>query len=151
MPTFRIGGTAATLHLFAPRTSLATRSAEDLLLYTVPRLLPGWRAPRSLLLTLLLFAGQLYLRSYDEYVGMCRLLGVPYHADTDGEESQSTAEEVEEEEAYVFEPTAIQFFLALFERIRHSSADISTTDLGHILAGDVLLSPSAFSGPMRAR
>ncbi|KAK0708507.1 hypothetical protein B0H67DRAFT_648563 [Lasiosphaeris hirsuta] len=45
----------------------------------------------------------------------------------------------------------VQFFLALFKRIRHPSADISTTDLRHILAGDVLLPPFAFSGPTRAR
>jgi hypothetical protein len=151
MPTFRAGGTAATLHLFAPRTSLATRSADDLLLYMTPPLLPGWRAPRALLLTLRLFAGQLYLRSYDEYVSMCRLLGVPCHADTDGGESSSGAKEQEEEDAYAFGPAAVPFFLALFKRIRHPAADFSTTDLGHIFAGDVLLPPAAFSGPRRAR
>jgi len=149
MPIFRAGGIAATLHLFAPRTSLATRSAEDLLLYTTPPLIPGWRAPRALMLTLLLFAGQLYLRSYDEYIGMCRLLGVPYHASINDEESLSGAKE--EKEAHVFEPAAVHFFLALFQQIRHPSADISRTDLGHILAGDVLLPPSAFSGPTRAQ
>jgi len=72
------GRTAARLHLFAPRTCLATRSAEDLLLYTTPALPAGWRAPQTLVLMLLLFAGQLYLRTYNDYVDMCQLLGAPY-------------------------------------------------------------------------
>ncbi|KAK0750669.1 hypothetical protein B0T18DRAFT_463287, partial [Schizothecium vesticola] len=152
LPTFRAGGVAATLHLFAPRTSLTTRSAEDLVLYTTPALLPKWRPPRALRLTLLLFAGQLYLRSYDDYVAMCRLLSVQYNATTSDNNDNSLARANQrEEEAFVLEPAAIQFFIALFERIRHPATDITTTDMGHILAGDVLLSPSAFSGPLRAR
>jgi len=80
---------------------------------------------------------------------MCRLLGVLYHASINDEESLLGAKE--EKEAHVFEPAAVHFFLALFQQIRHPSADISRTDLGYILAGDVLLPPSAFSGPTRAQ
>ncbi|KAK1836413.1 hypothetical protein QBC39DRAFT_406982 [Podospora conica] len=152
LPIFRAGGVTATLHLFAPRTSLTTRSAEDLLLYTTPAPRSGWCPPRVLLRTLLLFAGQLYLRSYDDYVAMCRFLGVPYSATTGDDNDNSLAGANKGgEEAFVLEPAAIQFFEALFERIRHPATDISTTDMGHIFAGDVRLQPSAFSGPLRAR
>jgi hypothetical protein len=147
MPAFRASGTAATLHLFAPRTNLVTRSADDLLLYTTPALPPGWLAPRDLMVALLLFAGQLYLRSYDEYAEICRFLGVPYRADLGHEGGLSRALE----ETGVFGPTATRFFLTLFKRIRYPSDDISATDLGHILTSDVLLPPSAFSKTMRTR
>ncbi|KAL8366668.1 hypothetical protein RB595_010505 [Gaeumannomyces hyphopodioides] len=145
MPTFRSGSTATTLHLFVPRTSLTTRSAEDLLLYTTPATPPGWRAPRTLILTLLLFAGQLYLRTYDDYVETCRLLGVPYRTGAEDDEGQTG-----NVKTGAFGPDAVPFFLGLFERIRHPSVDLSCTDIGHVLAGDVLR-PSYFSGPMRAR
>ncbi|KAH7007900.1 uncharacterized protein B0I36DRAFT_370609 [Microdochium trichocladiopsis] len=145
MPAIRAGGTAATLHLFAPRTSLATRSAEDLLLYATPAPPPAWRAPRTLVLTLLLFAGQLYLRTYHDYVDMCRFLGVPYRAGSEEEEGEEK-DQTRDGERCVFGPTAVPFFLGLIGRIRHPCADISTTDIGHILAGD-MLPPTAFSGP----
>ena len=148
MPAFRAGRTAATLHLFAPRTCLDTRSAEDLLLYALPAPPPGWHAPRALVLTLLLFAGQLYLRTYNDYVAMCRLLGVQHR--TGAEDEEKKEEEEGGEDAAVFGPDAVPFFLKLFERIRHPEADISNTDIGCILAGDVL-PPTAFSGSVRAR
>ena len=139
LPIFHAGGAAATLHLFAPRTSLATRSVEDLALYTTPALPPGWVAPRMLVLVLLLFSGQLYLTSYADYVEMCKLLGVPHcHEEGEGEESRE------------FGPAHISFFLGLVGRIRHHCTDISKTDIGRILEGDVL-SPDTFSGPLRVK
>jgi len=143
MPFFRTGCAAATLHLFAPRRSLDTRSAEDLLLYALPAPPPGWRAPQALVLTLLLFAGQLYLRTYGDYVAMCRLLGAQHRTDTNAKQEGG-------EDVGVFGPDTVPFFLKLFERIRHPSADISNTDIGCILAGNVL-PPSAFFGSVRAR
>jgi hypothetical protein len=41
LPTMRAGGFTATLHLFAPRTSLAARLAEDLALCATPALPEG--------------------------------------------------------------------------------------------------------------
>ncbi|KAL8381990.1 hypothetical protein RB595_005988 [Gaeumannomyces hyphopodioides] len=149
MPIFKAGGTAATLHLFAPRTSLATRSVQDLLLYATPAPPVGWQAPhRTLVLTLLLFAGQLYLRTYDDYVDMCRLLGAPYRTGANNDEEGGQIRD--DDEKGVFGPAAVPFFLGLFERIRYPSADISNTDVGVILGGNVL-PPSAFSGRSRAR
>jgi hypothetical protein len=145
MPVFSAGGTVATLHLFAPRTCLTTRSVEDLLLYAMPALPTGWRAPRVLVQTLLLLAGQVYLRTYHDYVDMCQLLGAPCRADDEGGEWRTG-----DEETGVFGPSAIPFFLGLLGQIRHPSVDISNTDIGHILTGRVL-PPSAFSGPLRAR
>ncbi|KAL8365011.1 hypothetical protein RB595_004022 [Gaeumannomyces hyphopodioides] len=149
MPAFRAGGTAATLHLFAPRTSLVTRSVQDLLLYATPAPPAGWQPPHhALVLTLLLFAGQLYLRTYNDYVDMCRLLGAPYRTGANnGEEGGQTEDEAEKG---VFGPAALPFFRELFKRIHYPSVDISNTDVGVILGGNVL-PRSAFSGRSRAR
>ena len=78
LPAFNASQTVATLHLFGPRTSLEMRPVEDLTLYTTPQLPPGWVAPRSISLLLMLFSGQLYLSSYEDYVGVHRLLGMPH-------------------------------------------------------------------------
>ncbi|KAL8372258.1 hypothetical protein RB595_001852 [Gaeumannomyces hyphopodioides] len=139
MPTFEAGGTTARLHLFAPRTSLQTRSAEDLLLYVIPSPPPpGWRVPRALVTALLLFAGQLYLRSHEDYVYTCESLGVP-HGSGKGAAGGGG-------HGGFFGPDALPFLLGLFGQVRHPGADISSTDVGHILAGAVL-PESAFSWP----
>ncbi|KAF2803122.1 uncharacterized protein BDZ99DRAFT_453896, partial [Mytilinidion resinicola] len=55
-------------HLYAPRTNLSHRSLSDLTLFTIPALPQGWTVPRSLVLFLNLFAGQLFLDSHAEYI-----------------------------------------------------------------------------------
>lgn len=142
MPAFEAGGTKARLHLFAPRTSLHTRSAEDLLLYVIPSPPPpGWRVPRALITALLLFAGQLYLRSYEDYVYMCEYLGVPH-----GSGKKAAVASDGGGHGGSFGPAALSLLLGLFGQVRHPAADISSTDVGHILAG-VVLPESAFSWP----
>ncbi|KAL8396684.1 hypothetical protein RB594_003665 [Gaeumannomyces avenae] len=140
MPAFEAGGTTARLHLFAPRISLHTRSAEDLLLYVIPPPPPppGWRVPRALVTALLLFAGQLYLRSHEDYVYTCESLGVPHDS---GKGAAGGGRH-----GGFFGPAALSFLLGLFGQVRHPAADISSTDVGHILAGAVL-PESAFSWP----
>ncbi|KAG7294014.1 hypothetical protein NEMBOFW57_004075 [Staphylotrichum longicolle] len=76
----------ATLHAYLPRSSLAFCSMDDLTTYTVPDVPAGWTAPRELVMQLNLFAGQLYLPSYGEYVRLCRYLGLAY-AENAGEEA----------------------------------------------------------------
>lgn len=51
---------------------------EDLKTYTVPKMREGWAAPRELVMQLNLFAGQLCLRSYEEYVRLCKYWGLRY-------------------------------------------------------------------------
>ncbi|EJT72145.1 hypothetical protein GGTG_09012 [Gaeumannomyces tritici R3-111a-1] len=144
MPAFEAGRTAARLHLFAPRTSLHTRSAENLQLYVIPSL-PSppplkWQVPRELVIALLLFAGQLYLRSHEDYVYACEFLGVPHGSRKGGAAAAAAGG------GGFFGPAALSFLAELFGRIRHPATDISSTDVGHILAGKVL-PESAFSWP----
>ena len=74
-----------TLHAYLPRPSLTFEYMEDLKTYSVPAVPANWEAPQDLVMQLNLFAGQLYLRSYDEYKRVCRYIGLAYVANEDQE------------------------------------------------------------------
>ncbi|KAF8554924.1 hypothetical protein OG21DRAFT_1484286 [Imleria badia] len=65
------------LHVYAPRTSQRMKPSDDLQLHTIPPLPSDWTPPWALIDQLNLFAGQLYLRDYESYLRLCRLLGIP--------------------------------------------------------------------------
>ncbi|KAF8861162.1 hypothetical protein BDZ45DRAFT_671975 [Acephala macrosclerotiorum] len=140
LPDIRKRG-AVTLHLYGPQPNLTFRSLEDLTLYTTPPLPPGWTAPRSGIVQLNLFAGQLYLRSYAEYTKLCDFLGLSYHAnnssetniDPDGFVGRSLANA-----NCAFTKSPIPFLRVLMTKICRDCRDISKTDIGRILAGQVL-------------
>jgi hypothetical protein len=66
-----------TLHVYSPRTSLSKRTLEDLAFCTIPAA-PLSAPPSSIARVLNLFAGQIYLKSHDEYLALCRFLGLCY-------------------------------------------------------------------------
>ena len=65
------------LHVYAPRTSQRMKPSDDLQLYSIPPLPSNWTPPWALIDQLNLFAGQLYLRDYESYLRLYRLLCVP--------------------------------------------------------------------------
>jgi len=146
LPIIRSGTATATLHLFAPRTSLGTRSLEDLTLFTTPPLPPGWSAARPAVMLLVLFAGQLYLYSYADYAEICRFLGGAGRISRgqDGGEGDREVEICDENGA----SSAASRTLLLVSRIRHQNRDVSKTDVGRMLDGDVL-QPEMFSSRIR--
>ena len=74
-----------TLHLYSPLPNLAYKALDDLDLYTMGRSFVVGSVPRSLIVQLNLFAGQLYLRSYAEYVELCDFLGLAWSVAKDGQ------------------------------------------------------------------
>ena len=73
------------LHLYTPRVSKFMKPCDDPALYCTPTLPTGWTAPLNLMDQLNMFAGQLYLKDYETYTRLRRLLFV--HArDLEGEE-----------------------------------------------------------------
>jgi len=150
LPTIRAGTAAITLHLFAPRISLSTRSIEDLTLYATPELPPGWAPPPLLVSLLVLFAGQLYFRSYADYVETCQSLGVAHRLVEDDGDGGEAGPSRDAGSSGVFAANPVPFVLALVGQIRREFMDISKTDIGRVLAGDVL-PPHLFAGPSRAR
>ncbi|TVY36417.1 hypothetical protein LSUB1_G007938, partial [Lachnellula subtilissima] len=72
-----------TLHLYGPRQNLGFRSLDALNLYNVPARAGTLHLhlPRHLIIQLNLFAGQLYLASFDEYKEVCSFLGLAWAND----------------------------------------------------------------------
>ena len=68
-------GSATTLHVYSPRTNISTRLLEDLAFCAIPAVPRSWSRP-PFVMHLNLFAGQLYLRNYDEYLSLCQFLGL---------------------------------------------------------------------------
>ncbi|KIM46712.1 hypothetical protein M413DRAFT_23079 [Hebeloma cylindrosporum] len=69
------------LHMYAPRTTQATKTFENLTFYCVPPLSPSGHATLASLsldvrCQLNVWAGQLYLDSYEMYLCLCLLLGI---------------------------------------------------------------------------
>lgn len=63
------------LHVYSPRLNVSTRSLEDLSFCSVPAIPKSWSTPR-MVKQLNIFAGQLYIRDYEEYVSVCMFLGL---------------------------------------------------------------------------
>ncbi|KAK3312595.1 hypothetical protein B0H66DRAFT_607658 [Apodospora peruviana] len=74
-----------TLHAYLPRPNLTFSFMEHLKGYTVPAVAADWEPPPDLVMQLNLFAGQLYLRSYNEYKRVCGYLGLAYAENEDEE------------------------------------------------------------------
>ncbi|KAJ5724234.1 hypothetical protein N7488_002269 [Penicillium malachiteum] len=133
-----------TLEVYAPRQNRAFRPLDELRLYTVP---PRARAriPENLRIQLNLFSGHFYLSSYEEYIQVCKFLGVSSVATTpdllvaaDGfilsgnEDTRSS-----------FTQSPLKFLAILMSQIRKDSREISKTHMGKIMEGCLLL-PSDF-------
>ncbi|KAM7220102.1 hypothetical protein V8F06_004430 [Rhypophila decipiens] len=106
-----------TLHAYLPRPSLTFRSMEDLDTYIA------------------------YLRSYDEYVRLCRYLGLMYAA--------SGGKEVRTVDGFVgkrgypdeceFDSNPVPFLSEMYKKIRRDCVSgFEKTHLGRILAGEIL-------------
>jgi hypothetical protein len=63
------------LHVYSPRLNVSARTLEDLSFCAIPALPESWSAPH-IVRQLNLFAGQLYIRNYEEYVLLCGFLGL---------------------------------------------------------------------------
>ncbi|KAF4259859.1 hypothetical protein KXW81_000287 [Aspergillus fumigatus] len=75
--------TGATIHLYAPRQHLSFVPLDWLDLYNIPSRPDPIDIPDDLKIQLNLFAGQLYIASYDEYLRLCDTLGVASAATLD--------------------------------------------------------------------
>lgn len=110
-------------------------------MYTIPTLPVGWAAPRRLILQLNPFAGQLYLRSYSEYTELREFLGLAYEANTSNETDIGIDGFVgmsNTNRDCVFTESPVPFLKALVTQIRRGCQDIGRTDIGCILAGELL-------------
>ncbi|KAK4204643.1 hypothetical protein QBC40DRAFT_345375 [Triangularia verruculosa] len=146
----RCSNGAVTLHSYLPRSSLSFRTMEDLKTFTyplmTPRQLEEWTAPPELIMQLNLFAGQLYLRSYGEYVRMCQYLGLSF---TENKNDGSNRVVVGADgfvgraggrgyENCPFEVSPVGFLGVLYKKLRRDCANIDRTHMGIVLGGGIL-------------
>lgn len=67
---------SSTMHLFKARWNVSYAALDSLDFHTIPRRSPTLTIPRPLSIQLNLFAGSLYITSYDDYLEICRFLGL---------------------------------------------------------------------------
>lgn len=84
---------------------------NDLKYYTMPRLPDEWKAPEWLTLELGIFAGRLYFE-WEEYEGVCRILGVNANAWTLEEEDDLSLEETVDAQTHEDERDASSSYAA---------------------------------------
>lgn len=126
------GSNYVNLHVYAPRPNLGYRPLDSLDLYTIPGLTVS-KIPRSLIIELNLFAGQLYFDSFREYTQVCRFLGINQQGKTEDGPSGVDAGDDEDETACHFAEDPVKFFKVHLTKVRRNCESISKTHMGSLL------------------
>ncbi|KAL3419433.1 hypothetical protein PVAG01_09655 [Phlyctema vagabunda] len=143
------------LHVYSPRLSLSVRSLDDLSFCAIPPIPKSWSIP---LITrqLNLFAGQLYVQSYEEYVSLCGFLGLCSSLPTDDMEVKSDgfispASRARSDSILVqdspFQTSPVPFVNAL-TTIRRKGQSITVSHMGKILNGELITADEFQENPV---
>ncbi|KAH6982286.1 hypothetical protein BKA56DRAFT_550226 [Ilyonectria sp. MPI-CAGE-AT-0026] len=140
---------SVTLHLYSPRINLGFQPLDHLGLYTVPRRAPKHDISYEQRIQLNLFAGQLYLSSFQEYTKVCDALGLASSPtqglvvlEADGFIPPDLKEgKVTNQSGFTKSP--VKFMKVLMSGIRQNCEAIEKTCMGKILDG-VLLTEEDF-------
>lgn len=136
------------LHLYAPRTSFEF-PAPGLQLYTVTGRKAVSPVSSRAMAELNLFAGQLYLSSFDEYKTTCDVLGLAWKMVSSLETIEADGfippglSDHENKSSFTQSPVA--FFKELMANVRQNCESIDKTHMGKILAG-ILMTEEEFDG-----
>jgi hypothetical protein len=138
-----------TLHLYAPRSNLGFQPLDQLTLYTVPQRPKKPIIPSGMMVELNIFAGQLYLSSFQEYIDVCNKLGLIWSPAGDSvilgpggfiPPGVSSGHLVNQSG---FMKSPVQFLKVFVTKIRRNCEAVEKTHIGKILDG-VLLSEDDF-------
>jgi hypothetical protein len=145
----RIAGSPhVALHLYAPRTSFEF-PAPGLQLYTITGREAVSPVSSRAMAELNLFAGQLYLSSFDEYKTICDMLGLAWKTVSSYETVEADGfippdlSDYENRSSFTQSPVA--FFKELMANVRQNCESVDKTHMGKILAG-VLMTEEEFGG-----
>jgi hypothetical protein len=137
--------TTAALHLYKPRCNSAYASLDQLDFHTISAEATSPSLPRELAIQLNLFAGQLYINSYDDYKEVCKFLGLCDFALTDemSEQGWKVAADgfiVRDDKGRTGGTSGLQesptnFLKILLSTIRRNGDSIAKTDMGRLLEG----------------
>ncbi|KAK3669652.1 hypothetical protein LTR78_010469 [Recurvomyces mirabilis] len=137
-----------SLHVYKPRTNAAYRALDDLSFYSVPCRPSQVSIPRSLALQLDLFAGQLYLSSYSDYMELCSFLGLytgsvsdamaksGWIVAPDGFINRDGEGRIGGESGLTKSPVSLA--RSLLSKIRRDGRSIAGTHMGSLLNGQLL-------------
>ena len=134
------------LHIYSPRISMSVRILEDLSFCTIPAV-PKCRPHPPFVMQLNIFAGQLYLRSYEEYLSVCRFLGLCFRPPCeqiqvrcDGFFSPTSRPDldaiIEKECPFTASPFK---FLRMLITLRRKRQNYQKSHFGRILHGELLV------------
>ena len=134
-----------TLHVYSPRINMSMRTLEDLSFCAIPAVPRCWANPPFAML-LNLFAGQLYLRTYEEYLSVCRFLGLGFRPPY--EQSQVACDgfisptdrlgfDALMESVCPFTISPVEF-LRILMALRRKGQSFHKSHLGRILHGELL-------------
>jgi hypothetical protein len=128
-----------TLHLYSPRPTQSYDPLDTLDLYCVGREFSACILSllRSQIVQLNLFAGQLYFKSYTEYVELCRYLGLAWEAPKEGEELQVDGFIVPPAGVWCLNTSPVGF-LKDYIKTRREGEGMEKTHLGKVLEGGLL-------------
>ncbi|KAI9370544.1 hypothetical protein BJX61DRAFT_544525 [Aspergillus egyptiacus] len=126
---------AVMMHLYAPRQNGSFSSLDRLDLYSVPASSAVIEVPTALRIQLNLFAGQLYIESFDEYREICAFLGV---ASVPTPEGVTVAADGFIVGNTNFTKSPLKFLRLLMSQIRKDGQEIDKTHLGRLLDGKLL-------------
>lgn len=133
-----------TLHLYAPRSNLSFQPLDQLTLYTVPQRPSFPVLGRSMMVELNIFAGQLYLSSFGEYIEICDTLGLTWKTvedtvilEPDGFIPLGVNVNLVNKSGFTKSP--VQFLKALITKIQRNCENVEKTHIGKILDGVLLL------------
>lgn len=127
-----------TLHIYTPRPSLVYRPLDALDLFTVGKPFDPRSVPRQLVVQLNLFAGQLYLSSFEEYTELCDFLGLAWRAPEQGVLVRADGFIVPDHEKRGFRDSPVKFLKVLMMKIRRNCEEIEKTHVGKMLHGGLL-------------
>lgn len=138
----------ATLHLYKPRCNSAYAAIDHLTLHTVPWRVATPLVPRAHVTPLSLFAGQLYLSSYKNYLEMCEFLGLWMGELTEAMEKVGWSIAADwfilrdgsgrVGRSSIMRQSPVHFVRALMSALRRGGQSITRTHMGSLLDGKPL-------------
>ncbi|KAM0708220.1 hypothetical protein Q7P35_004870 [Cladosporium inversicolor] len=141
----RMTNTITALHKYKPRSNAGYKPLDKLDLFTAsanqsPPVIPGYLSSQ-----LRLFAGQLYISTYDDYLEICRFLGLSAMLLTSTMEAEgwkvgSDGFILRDEKGRTggssgLTKSPMNFFKILMSKVRMNGNGISKTDMGRLLEG----------------
>lgn len=124
-----------TLHLFAPRFNVSYAPLDKLELYNVGHEFCSGQITRSMIFQLNLFAGSLYLRSFDEYNELCDFLGLLRSEPSEGQLVFADGFLEPPTGKWGLRSSPVPFLRTLLMKIRREGDGVEKTHLGKVLSG----------------